>query len=100
VGSLRSARADGHYRPTLASLTLAVVAALVAACGEAAQEGPCFAPGEPCGTGFCSQSAYCDPTQQCVPKLQDGAACTDASQCTGAQCLSNACAGGPLVCTG
>ncbi len=86
---------------TLAALILAEVAVLIVGCGGVQGEGPCFPPGEPCGTGLCSQAAYCDSTQHCVPKLPDGTACTDSSQCVGAQCNSNVCAGGPrLVCKG
>ena len=81
--------------PSLKALRLLV---LVAAAGCSEEEGDCFAPGETCGSGACSQSAYCGPNQACVSKGADGTSCTEARQCLGAQCVDQRCAGGPLVC--
>src|SRR5207253_9807093 len=74
---------------------------LAASCGGDAREGgegPCFAPGEVCGSGTCSQHGFCDTAQQCQIKRPDGSPCTEAKQCTGNRCESGTCAGGAVVC--
>jgi len=85
-----------HWLYHRLSLCLFVLA--FAACDSDEEEGPCFAPGEPCGAGHCSQAAFCGTDQLCVAKRVDGSECTEARQCLGGRCEQNVCAGGKLVC--
>jgi hypothetical protein len=78
------------------SAIVALVLLVASACGT--QEGPCFAPGEPCGSGMCNQVSYCDEVR-CLIKKADGEPCAASKECTGNSCEAGKCTGGSVVCT-